>query len=247
MHKPGIAPETAGAPPAQGHETIRQHNNNAPHANPTWRPHGCCMPFWRLHTPRTACPALLLALGLLLPGATSAQGTPPTQSAATTLAWPSPTAATAASFSEVATVDVSMSTAHLTAPTPTAEHSVSPWWLALPLPGLAVWALRRRKPNRRAADDDNDTAPAGWAITRWMQGHQSDARGWRLSRFEELAEPDFSPLYGSLDDQELPSVDNVVPLHRSSEAQTPRPRRAHASHHKTDVIDIEARLVPKAR
>lgn len=203
------------------------------------------MPFWRLHAPRTACTALLLALGMLLPCATSAQDVSPNPSAPTTMAWPGPAAAATASFSEVATAEATLSATQLAVPTPPAEHGVSPWWLALPLPGLALWGLRHRRAGHRAADDDNDTAPNGWAITRWMQGAQKDARGWRLSRFEDLAEPDFSPLYSSLDDQDLPPADNVVPLHRPAAPPSQRPRRPAASSHQTDVIDIEARFVPR--
>lgn len=201
------------------------------------------MPSRKLHALRNAGPTLLLALGMLLPLATSAQDITPAPSPLTATAWSG--SATPASFSDVATADLTISTAPLAAPTPPAEQGVSPWWLALPLPGLAAWALHRRRSRRPIANEDNDTAPNGWAITRWMQGPQSEARGWRLSRFEELAEPDFTPLYGSLDDPDLPAVDNVVPLHRASEAQTSKPRRTYADHHKTDVIDIEARLVPK--
>lgn len=132
---------------------------------------------------------------------------------------------------------------------PAAPTTVSPWWAALLLPGVAFWALRRRQATARAdRSEDDDDAPAGWAITRWMHGSPSGAKGWRLSRFEELPDTELTPLYGSLDDDEAaPNIDNVVPLHRAEGSTKPRSRRPHATLDSTEVIDIEARLVPRGQ
>lgn len=206
------------------------------------------MPFWKQHAARITSLALLLASG-----AATAQPQEPARLAA---AWgsPAPQTVNAASFNEVATANTHTTPVTLdvaaSASTRSPDRSTSPWWLAsmaLPIPALALWALRRR--SARTPTDDDD-APAGWAITRWMtQSAPSNARGWRLSRFEELPEPDFTPLYGSLDDDARPTVDNVVPLHRAAHApQTPSARQQSriTGHDTSDVIDIEARLVTKA-
>ena len=201
---------------------------------------------WR-HCPTRIAQAavLLIATGAWLsPTSAQAQVDPPALAphavsagfaSATTISFTEAAADTTGATTQLVTLGQSASEAATPAP--------SPWWSALIIPCMAAWVIRRHGPWARArrTNEDDDEAPTGWSISRFVQPHRNAASGWRLSRFEELPETEPLGLYSSLDDPYPVQPTNVVPLRPPAARSADRPD--HKWNQTLDVVDVEARMV----
>lgn len=113
------------------------------------------------------------------------------------------------------------------------------FWLAS-LGSLAAVIVTKRETVVKVLAGVTRPTRAPSVSSRIAQSESADARGWRLSRFEELA-ADTPPLYESLDD--AASYDaKVVPIQRARRYRGVATARRRTSLD-DEVIDVEARIV----